>query len=110
MIRSFDGGSSWEDILNSPHDIRVLALSDTVWIAASATEAVWVSTDSGRWTLNNNGLDELAEGNGGPSDGIHYFNLRIEEDRWLLGSLEGLYWKIWQMNIGIKQNQTSFRE
>ena len=94
MIRSFDGGSSWEDIPNSPNDIRVLALSDTVWLAASATEAVWVSTDSGQsWTLNNNGLDELAEGNGGPSDGIHYFNLRIEEDRWLLGSFEGLYWK-----------------
>ena len=45
------------------------------------------------WSLHNNGLDDLAEGNGGPPDGIHYFNLGIENDRWLLGSFEGLYWK-----------------
>ena len=94
MIRSNDGGTSWEEIPDSPQNIRVLAISNAVWLAASATEAVWVSTNSGQdWSLHNNGLDDLAEGNGGPPDGIHYFNLGIENDRWLLGSFEGLYWK-----------------
>jgi photosystem II stability/assembly factor-like uncharacterized protein len=94
MLLSDDWGSSWVPLDNSPWNIRVLATSGQTWLAASDTEAVWVSTDEGQsWTLEDDGLDELAEGGGGPIDGVHYFHLRIEEERWLLASFEGLYSK-----------------
>jgi hypothetical protein len=94
MLVSVDGGLTWTSVPDSPWNVRVLTVSGDTWLAASDTEAVWVGTEQGtQWELDDEGLDPLAEGNGGPSDGIHYFHLRVEEDRWLLGSFEGLYWK-----------------
>jgi len=93
-ILSEDGGDTWLDLDAGPESLRVLAIAGEEILGASAEEAVWWSGDLGAsWELSSDGLDPLAEGAGGPGDGVHYFQLRIDGERHWLGSFEGLYWR-----------------
>ncbi len=90
---SADGGATWTEVDGeAPTDVRVLAVADGAVLAASATEAGWWSWDGGwTWEHDATGLDELATGNGGPHDGIHYFRYEAGDGAWTLASFEGIY-------------------
>lgn len=77
----------------APADVRAVAVApDGAWLAATATEAVWVSRDGGAgWALEAEGLEVLATGSGAPEDGVHYDELVATDDAWWLASWEGLF-------------------
>jgi photosystem II stability/assembly factor-like uncharacterized protein len=83
----------WTDLAGSPPGALHLAMGHGAWLATTATEAVWVSEDQGtNWMLADEGLDPLADGlTGDPGDGVHYADLVVTDDAWLLAGWEGTY-------------------
>ncbi len=89
-----DGGRTWSPLPDGPVGATVLHLRGETLLLATISSAVWVSEDGGAsFRLDDQGLDDLALGGGGPHDGVHYFHLAVDDDRWRLASFEGLYAK-----------------
>lgn len=85
-------GRTFSAVAGAPLDIVVLAVSGDTILAATPTEAVWVSGDAGvTWAVMDDGIESLSSGVGSPADGRHYADLALADGTIWLASWEGLY-------------------
>ena len=91
LLSSTDG-ETFTPLVNGPMDVNTVHVTGDTVLAATATEALWVSEDAGAtWTLWADNLEELATGSGSPSDGVHYLDVTERDGTWYLAAWEGLF-------------------
>jgi ligand-binding sensor domain-containing protein len=79
------------EVAGAPAGLRVLHAGAWGLWGATAEEGGWHTGDGLLWEQRAEGLDPLAEGGGGPHDGIHYFCYAEEGEALWFGTFEGLY-------------------
>jgi len=91
LLASTDG-LTFTPLVNGPSDVHAVLVDGDTLLAATATEALWVSEDAGAtWTRVAENLEALASGSGSPSDGVHYFDISARDGTWYLAAWEGLF-------------------
>jgi len=88
-------GAAWQEVPGSPLAAEVIHVSGDTWLAATATEGVWVSVDDGAsWTYTDEGFEAVSDGPGSPPDGRHFLDFTVDDEgTWWSAQWEGLWWR-----------------